>query len=339
MEKKSYSLKQIADFLGAKLSGDPNAVVVGIAPLDKATASQISFLDNPQYRKFLPNTQAGAIVLKEEFAKLTTRHCLIVDDPYVAYAKISALFVLKEDSASGIHATAIIGKDCIIDPSVSIGAYSVLGSGVHLGKNVKIAAHCILGDAVEINDNTKLYPNVNLYRKVKVGKNCLIHSGAVIGADGFGMANDRGKWVKIEQLGNVIIGDDVEIGANTTIDRGALEDTIIGDGVKIDNLVQIGHNVTVGANTVIAGCAGIAGSTKIGKNCLIGGAVGVSGHLEIVDGVILTAKTGVARSILAPGIYSSGINATPHRTWLRVVTHLHELDDIARRLKLLEKKT
>jgi UDP-3-O-[3-hydroxymyristoyl] glucosamine N-acyltransferase len=337
MKTKKYSLKELADFLGAALHGDPQCVIFGIAALDKAKAGQISFLEKADYRQHLAKTEASAVILRAEDFKEVKHNVLIVPDPYVAYAKLTALFVEKQNGQKGIHATVIVGKDCKIDNTANIGPYSVLGDAVKIAEHVEIGPGCVIGDHVEIGSETQLRSRITLYNSVKIGERVLIHSGAVIGADGFGMANDKGKWQKIYQLGSVVIGNDVEIGANTTIDRGALDNTIIEDGVKLDNQIQVGHNVQIGAYTAIAGCVGIAGSTIIGKHCMIGGGVGISDHIKIADGSVIAGRSNVAKSIEKPDIYASIIPAMPRRIWWRILTRIMQLDDFAKRLQKLEK--
>lgn len=333
-----YRLKQLAQFLSAEFKGDPDCPITGIGSLDKAISGQISFLTNAHYNKYLAITKASAVIVKPQNST-ENGNFIIVDDPYLAYAKISVLFDDQPVAKSGIHSTAVIGEDCDIGTGVSIGPYCVIGSRVKIGENSHIAAGCNISDDVVIGAETKLYANVVLYHKVKIGSRVLIHAGAVIGSDGFGNANEKGVWHKIYQLGTVIIGNDVEIGANTTIDRGAIENTIIEDGVKLDNLIQIGHNVHIGAYTAIAGCTGIAGSTKIGRYCMIGGGVGITGHIEIADGVIISGKSAIGKSITKSGMYASSIPAMPYRIWARVLVRFSQLEDIVHRLNALEKKT
>jgi len=336
--KKQYSLDELARFLDAKLHGDASCVITAIAPIDEAHAGQLSFLENAKYRDALKVTQATAVIVRAEDVQHVPANALIVTDPYLAYAKLTSLFNDAPKAAAGIHSTAIIGQDCHIDPSASIGAYVVIGNGVTIAKDAIIGALAFIDDHVQIGAETCLHPRVVLYHRVTIGMRVIIHSGAVIGADGFGNANDRGRWQKIYQLGAVAIGDDVEIGANTTIDRGALSDTIIANGVKLDNQIQIGHNVQIGESTAVAGCTGIAGSTVIGKHCMIGGGVGISGHIKIVDGVIITGMSGVPQSLEKPGIYSSTIPVAPQLTWWRVIMRLMKIDELAKRVKTLEKK-
>lgn len=343
MSKRNiYNLGCIANFLSAELVGNAEVEIWGIGSLTGAKTGQISFLqDSVKYGKYLLETLASAVIIRKSDLKISENirlNFVVVSDPYLAYAKISSLFYDTPELAAGIHATAIIGENCDIASSVSIGPNVVIGNRVKIGSRVVVEPGCVIGDDCTLNADTRLYSKVVLYRRVAVGLRALIHSGAVIGADGFGNANVEGTWHKIHQLGAVIIGNDVEIGANTTIDRGAIDDTIIGNGVKIDNQVQIGHNVSVGDHTAIAGCVGIAGSTKIGKHCMIGGKVGIAGHLEIVNDVIITGMSSIAKSITKSGIYASAIPAIPHRTWWRAIFHLMQLEKLIERIKRLEMK-
>lgn len=322
---KKYNLKQLAEFLSADFKGDPDCIITGIGSLHNATLGQISFLNDAKYKKHLDNTKATAVIIKPELYDLYAGNVIICNDPYLAYAKISLLYDDRPGVSSGIHSSAIIDQNCSIDATVSIGPNCVIGKRVKIGANSQIHTGCVIGDDTQIGENAIIYPKVVLYHKVRLGNNVAIHSGAVIGADGFGNANEKGVWRKIYQLGSVVIGNDVEIGANTTIDRGAIEDTIIEDGVKLDNQIQIGHNVHIGAHTAIAGCTGIAGSTKIGRHCMIGGGVGINGHIEITDGVIISGKSAVGKSITKPGIYASSIPAMPYQTWGRILVKLVQL--------------
>ncbi|MDR1057367.1 MAG: UDP-3-O-(3-hydroxymyristoyl)glucosamine N-acyltransferase [Coxiellaceae bacterium] len=339
MNQKTYTLQSLAKFLKAEFYGDPNCIITGIGSLANARPGQISFLQNPHYSQYLATTNASAVIVKlEYFDKKNSCGFILAQDPYLAYAKISILFDDTPKLPSGIHATAIVGENCDISNNVNIGPCCIVGNKVRIGEGTQIHANCVIGDEVTIGENTRLCANVTLYHKVKLGKRVLLHSGVVIGSDGFGNANDKGIWHKIYQLGTVVIGNDVEIGANTTIDRGTIEDTIIEDGVRLDNLVQVGHNVHVGAHTAIAGCVGIAGSAKIGKYCMIGGGVGINGHIEIADRVIITGMTSVGKSILEPGgIYASAIPATPRRTWWRIIARIMQIEKV-HNLKILEKK-
>jgi UDP-3-O-[3-hydroxymyristoyl] glucosamine N-acyltransferase len=333
----SFSLKQLAQHLSADMQGDPGCEITGIAPLDKAIPGQISFLITPQYRSFLNTTQASAVVLSPQDASAYVGNCLITANPHLGYAKLATLWAPKSAEKMGIHPSAVIGAHCQIAPTASIAAGCVIGDYVCIGADTRIGPGCVIGDHSTIGSGCCIYARVTLYHQIQIGDRVIIHSGAVIGADGFSFANDAGTWHKIPQLGRVCIGDDVEIGANTTIDRGALEDTIIEAGVKLDNLIQVAHNVRIGAHTAIAGGTAIAGSVEIGKHCMIGGAAAISGHLKIADGVILTAKTEVGTSITQKGIYSSGMPFQPNLQWRKNIIRFTQLDDIARRLKKLEK--
>ncbi len=340
MNKKIYTLRELAAFLAAEFRGDPECVITGIGALIFAKSHQISFLSDSVYVKYLDTTQAAAVIVKKEnIANKNSGNYIIVNNPYLAYARVSVLFDDTPPMPVGIHQTAIVGNDCKIDQEVSIGPYCVIGNRVKIEQGVRIEAGCIIGDDSEVGEKTRLCANVTLYHKTKLGKRVLLHSGAVIGSDGFGNANDKGVWQKIYQLGAVVIGNDVEIGANTTIDRGAIEDTIIEDGVRIDNQVQIGHNVQIGAHTAIAGCVGIAGSAKIGRYCMLGGGVGINGHIEIADRVVITGMANVGKSITEPGgVYASAIPAMPHRAWWRIIARLINIEELMGRVKELEKK-
>lgn len=336
--KSHYFLKELADHLHAKLIGDPHCLINSIAPLDKADKGQISFLHDVKYKQYLASTKASAVIVAPKWAEASTPNLLIVDNPYLAYAKVAALFDNKPRAKQGIHPSVIIGKNCNIAETASIGANCVIGDEVVIGDNTVIHPGTVIGEKCTIGNHCILWSHVTLYYGIKIGNGVIIHSGAVIGADGFGMAKDKGKWHKIPQLGSVVIGDDVEVGANTTIDRGALEDTIIEEGVKLDNQIQVAHNVQIGAHTVIAGCSAIAGSAKIGKNCMFGGGVAINGHIEIADSVVLTALATVPSSITKPGIYSSGTGLQEFAKWRKNIVRFQQLDELAQRLKKLENK-
>jgi UDP-3-O-[3-hydroxymyristoyl] glucosamine N-acyltransferase len=334
--QRSYRLGEIARLIDADLKGDPNCLINGIMTLQSAKVGQISFLDNKRYLKYLAHTQASAVILRPEYHSNATCNALITSDPYLAFAKISKLFVRPKITKAGIHPTAIIGEQCKIHPSVAIAAFCVVEANVCLAQGVVIGAACSIGADVMIGADSRLEASVVLYPDTRIGERVIIHSGSVIGSDGFGLAKEKERWIKIAQLGKVQIGDDVEIGANVTIDRGALEDTLIDSGVKLDNQIQIGHNVHIGANTAIAGCTGIAGSTHIGKNCMIGGGVCINGHIEITDNVMITGMSSVVHSIRTPGIYSSTQSIQPQREWQKNSARFHQLDKIAKRLKKIE---
>lgn len=333
----TMKLGQLAEFLGATVSGDPEKIITGLATLQEAGPDQLSFLANPQYRKFLPDSHAGAVLLKAADAEGFQGDALIVPDPYLAYARISHLFDPKPRASTGVHPTAVIAADAQVDAAASVGPFAVVESGARIAAGVTIGAHCIIGARCEIGEGGWLAPRVTLYHDVRIGKRVVIQSGAVLGGEGFGFANEKGVWQKIAQIGGVSIGDDCEIGVNTAIDRGALADTVIGNGVKLDNQIQIAHNVQIGDNTAMAACVGISGSSKIGKNCMLAGGVGLVGHIEICDGVFITGMTMVTHSITEPGAYSSGTAMQPAAEWRKSAARLRHLDDMARRLKQVEK--
>ncbi len=334
----TIKLGQLAEFLGATLRGDPEKQITGLATLQEAGPAQLSFLANPQYRKFLAGSQAAALLLKEADAEGFAGNALVVPDPYLAYARISHLFDPKPKAAAGIHPSAVIADDAVVDPTACIGPFVVIEAGARIAAQVTLGAHCFIGARSEIGEGGWLAPRVTLYHDVHIGKRVVIQSGAVLGGEGFGFANEKGIWQKIAQIGGVTIGDDVEIGVNTAIDRGALADTVIGNGVKLDNQIQIAHNVQVGDHTAMAACVGISGSTKIGKHCMLAGGVGLVGHIDICDNVFLTGMTMVTHSITEPGAYSSGTAMQPAAEWRKSAARIRQLDDIARRLKQLEKR-
>ena len=334
----TIKLGQLAEFLGATLRGDPEKAITGLATLQEAGPAQLSFLANPQYRKYLAGSQAAALLLKAADAEDHSGDVLVVPDPYAAYARVSHLFDPKPKAAAGIHPTAVIAADAVVDPAASIGAFVVIESGAQVAAGTTVGAHCFIGARSVVGEGGWLAPRVTLYHDVRVGKRVVIQSGAVLGGEGFGFANEKGIWQKIAQIGGVLIGDDVEIGVNTAIDRGALADTIIGNGVKLDNQIQIAHNVQVGDHTAMAACVGISGSTKIGKHCMLAGGVGLVGHIEICDNVFITGMTMVTHSITEPGAYSSGTAMQPAAEWRKSAARIRQLDDIARRLRQLEKQ-
>ncbi len=331
------TLADIAAEIGAKLVGDPAYPIRNVATLQAAQPDQLSFLANSKYTRYLSDTRAGGVIVQSQYVDLVPTNALLADDPYVAYAKAAQMLNPVIPPPAVIHPTAVIATEHPIPETVSIGAQCYIGAGVILGENVIIGPGCVILDKVQIGAETELVANVTLCKGVIIGQRGLIHPGVVIGADGFGIANDNGKWIKVPQLGRVRIGDDVEIGANTTIDRGAIEDTVIADGVKLDNQIQVGHNTTIGKHTAVAGCVGIAGSTHIGAHCAIGGGAGLGGHIDIADGVQLTGMTMVTKSITKPGRYSSGIPAEPTSQWHRQTVRYRQLEQLAQRVKRLER--
>ncbi|WP_462382154.1 UDP-3-O-(3-hydroxymyristoyl)glucosamine N-acyltransferase [Pseudomonas sp. Marseille-QA0892] len=332
-----FTLGELASRLGAELRGDADCKIIGIASLLEAGPQQLTFVTSAQYRKHLPESRAGAVMLKAEDAGGFQGNVIVVADPYLAYAELSHLFDRKPRPLAGVHSTAVVAADAIIDPAASIGPFAVIEQGVRIAAGVTIGAHTVVGARCVIGENSWLAPRVTLYHDVTIGRRAVIQSGAVIGGEGFGFANHKGEWKKIAQVGGVILGDDVEIGANTTVDRGALADTVLGNGVKLDNQIMIGHNVQVGDNTAMAACVGISGSTRIGKNCMIAGAVGVAGHLDICDNVFVSGMSMITGSITEPGSYSSGTGLQPSGEWRKSVARFRQLDDMARRLRKVEK--
>ena len=342
-----YTLADIAERFSLRLSGrsgiavSGDAHVSGLATLSSACASQLSFFTNMAYREQLQKTGAAAVILNESAVEDCPVPCLVADNPYLAYAKVSALFNILPVPVAGIHPSAVIDPSARVAPSATIGPQCVIAANVLIGDGVVINAGCIVGDGSIVGAHSYLHSRVSICHGVTVGEDVVIHSGAVIGSDGFGFAPDFSAgsdsgWCKIHQLGGVVIGNRVEIGANTCIDRGALDDTVIGDGVIIDNLVQIAHNVKIGNNTAIAACSGIAGSTEIGEHCTIAGAVGIVGHIKIADRVHITAKSLVTGSINEAGSYSSGTALSPTVAWRRNAVRFSQLDSLFQRVRALE---
>lgn len=338
MTQISFTLAEIAEKIGATLVAvNDQQTVSGIGTLDDSSASQVTFLANPSYRKQLATTNAAAVIVHPDLQSECPVAALVMDNPYIGFAKLSQLFDNLPQQISGIHPTAVVAESAELAEGISIGANAVIGEFVQLGKDSRIGAGCIIGDHSILGENCLLHANVVFYHDVIVGNHCIFHSGSVLGADGFGFAPDAGKWQKIAQLGGVRVGNNVEIGANTTVDRGALGHTQIGNDVKLDDQIMIAHNVVIGDGCAMAATSGIAGSTTLGKNCTISGGVGISGHLEITDGVHITAMTLVSKSITEAGAYSSGTAMMPAADWRKSATRFRQLDDLARRLKKLEK--
>ncbi len=324
------TLQEIVQRLGGEVVGDASAAVSGVATLDEAGPHEISFLANPRYRAKLAATRAGAVILGPRDRDATDVTRIVADNPYAYYARTVALFHPPRTAVAGVHPSAWIGAGAQVAASAEIGPLAVVGAGARVGDRAVIGAGTIIGEGTTIGADTLLHAHVTIYHDCVVGARCILHSGCVIGADGFGMAPDAGRWVKIPQVGRAVLGDDVEVGASTTIDRGALGDTVVEEGVKIDNQVQIAHNCRIGAHTVIAGCAGIAGSAVIGRHCVIGGGAGVVGHVTLADGVTVTGMTLITKSVSQPGVYSSGMPMMPHAEWLRNAAPLRRLHEIAR---------
>jgi UDP-3-O-[3-hydroxymyristoyl] glucosamine N-acyltransferase len=337
------TLGEIAAHRGGELIGDPSLRITRIGPLDGATPSTISFLSNPRYQSQLASTQAGCVIVGPAMrdAAIHRGATLVAADPYLCFAKLTQWWAARTRTPAplGVHPSAAVDSSATIASSASVGPMAVIEAGATVGEGAVIGAHGFIGEASSVGACTRLAPRVTLMRGCHVGERCVMHSGVVIGADGFGFAPTPLGYEKIEQLGGVRIGNDVEIGANTCIDRGALDDTVIEDGVKLDNQIQIGHNVHIGAYTAMAGCAGVAGSTTIGKRCTIGGAAMIVGHITIADGVNISAGTLVSHSLHKPGTYSGTFPMDDNATWEKNAATLRQLYSLRNRLRALEKKT
>nr|Q0HT72.1 RecName: Full=UDP-3-O-acylglucosamine N-acyltransferase [Shewanella sp. MR-7] len=336
---KSVTLKELSLLLDGVVQGDETLVINSVATLEHATAGQISFLANSKYRAQLESTQASAVLLSAKDAQDYSGTALVVKDPYVGFARVAQLLDTTPKAAIGIHPSAQIDPSALLGEGVAIGANAVIGANVILGENVQIGAGTVIGQDCIIGSNTRLWANVTLYHNVHLGQDCIIHSGAIIGSDGFGYANERGQWIKIPQTGGVRIGDRVEIGASSTIDRGALGHTEIHNGVIIDNQVQVAHNDIIGENTAIAGSTTLAGSVTIGKHCIIGGNCAIAGHLTIADGVHLSGATNVTGNMREPGLYSSATVAMENKVWRKNTVRFRQLDELFQRVKTLEKNS
>jgi UDP-3-O-[3-hydroxymyristoyl] glucosamine N-acyltransferase len=333
----SATLRELAEEFGCELHGDPDRVVARVGTLAGAGADAVTFLANPSYRNQLATTRAAAVILEAKHRDACPTAALVHAKPYVTYARVAAFLHPHPRPVGGIHPSAVVASTARVPPSAEIGAQVVIGAGSRLGESAVVGPGCVLGSGVEIGADTRLIARVTVLDGVRIGARCVVHPGAVIGADGFGFAPDAGAWVKIPQLGAVVIGDDVEIGANTTIDRGTIEDTVIENGVKIDNLVQIAHNVRVGEHTVMAAMSGIAGSTKIGKRCIIAGGGAMINSLEVCDDVTLTVRAVLMQSVDTPGTYSGTLQADEAGKWRRNAARFRKLDETAERLAAAEK--
>jgi len=334
---KSYTIKELALELGADIQGDETLVITSVATLENAGAGQLSFLANSKYRAQLESTQASAVLISPKEVDGYSGNAIILSDPYVGFARVSQLLDTTPKAAVGIHPSAIIHPTAKLGEDVALGANVVIGENAILGERVQIGAGSVVGQDSILGSGTRLWANVTIYHDVHLGQDCIIHSGAVIGSDGFGYANERGQWIKIPQIGGVRVGDRVEIGASTTVDRGAIEHTEIHDGVILDNQVQIAHNDVIGENTAIAGNSTIAGSTRIGKYCIIGGNSAVAGHLSVADGTHISGATNVTSIIRERGVYSSATIAMDNKLWRRNTVRFRQLDELFQRVKKLEK--
>lgn len=339
-------LSQLAELTGTELrmgssagSAEQDIEISNVSTIEAGGTGDLAFLANAKYRRHLQNTDVSAVVLSAADAEHCPEHlaCLVSDNPYLSYAKIATQFLPKRDIQQGIHPSAVVADSAVIDPSAAIGPLVTISAHAEIAADVSIAAGSVIGENVIIAERTEIEANVTIWHDVKIGQDCLIHSGVVIGSDGFGNARDGAKWVKIPQLGSVILHDRVEVGANTTIDRGALEDTIIEAGVRLDNQVQIGHNAIIGEDTAMAAGCGIAGSAKVGKRLMMGGMSGIAGHIEVGDDSMITGMTMVSAALEPKSMVSSGIPARPTREWRRTVARVNNLDKLEARIKRLEK--
>jgi UDP-3-O-[3-hydroxymyristoyl] glucosamine N-acyltransferase len=331
-----FRLCELVDRLGGECVGDRDTTVSRVATLEKAREGELAFLANRKYLSQVHDCAASALIVAPDVRdQLAGRNLIVTADPYLYFARVAQLFTPLPPVQPGVHRLAAVAS--ALPASVQVGPGASIEDDVVLGEDVVIGPNCHVGCGSRIGRGTRLYANVTIYHDCVIGENCILHSGVVIGADGFGFAREKsGAWVKIPQIGRVLIGNDVEIGANTTIDRGALDDTVIGDGVKLDNLIQIAHNVRIGDHTIMAGCAGVAGSAQIGARCMVGGQAGISGHLRIADDVVVSAWTLVAKSIPKPGVYTGNLPLQTHGDWVKNFSHLRHLDALAKRVRQLE---
>ena len=336
--RKSFSLAELAGRFGGTVLGDATVRIRQVAPLQTAGPDELTFVTNRKYRRLLSATRAGAVLLAEDSPDAAHLPRIVCENPYASYARIAALINPEAVPAPGIHASAVVDAQAKVDASASIGPCAVIEKGAEIGAGAVVGANCFIGYGARIGAHSRLHPNVTIYHDCEIGERVILHSGVVIGADGFGMAMDAGRWLKIPQIGRVLIANDVEVGASTTIDRGALDDTVIEEGVKLDNQIQIGHNCHIGAHTAIAGCTGIAGSTRIGKYCMLGGNAMISGHLTIADRVVVSGGTLVAKSITSAGTYTAVFPMQPHAQWLRNAALVRRLHELLERVRGLEDK-
>ncbi len=338
IDETGFSLEEIAAYLELEPVDAPSVTISSLASLQDAGPGQLSFLFDPAYRKHLKDTRASAVIVGKQDARDCPVPALVADDPRLAFARLTALFDKTQVPPPGIEASASVSESASVGENVYLGHNVIVESGAAIGRGSIIGAGSVIGAGSRIGPNCRLWPNVTLYHDVHVGENSIIHSGVVIGADGFGFTFDRikGAMVKIHQVYGVRIGNDVEIGAGTTIDRGALNHTTIGNGVKLDNQIQVGHGSVIGDNTAISGCTALAGSVRIGSYCLIGGGVGIINNVEVTDRVEITAMTLVSKSILTSGRYSSGTGLLPSSQWKRSIVGFRKLGEVLRKLKVLE---
>ena len=339
MKKVSISCTDIATAIDAQLHGDGGQVITSIASVSNAQTGSITFITGKKFVDELRASKASAVILQQAFIDETTATCLVMDNPYLGYARLTALWssLAGYGACTGVHNASVVDESAILGNDVSVGANAVIAAGAKLGDGVRVGGGAYIGEECVLGSGTIIHPNATVMHGCTLGSNCEIHSGAVIGGDGFGFApGGEYTWEKIHQLGGVRIGDRVNIGACTTVDRGALEDTVIGDGVILDNHIQVAHNVSIGANTAIAGCTGIAGSATIGANCRIGGSVNINGHITICDDVVVTATSFVNKPVLSPGSYSSGFPLQTSREWRKNTVRLRHLDELSRQVGKLK---
>ncbi|MBX3727002.1 MAG: UDP-3-O-(3-hydroxymyristoyl)glucosamine N-acyltransferase [Xanthomonadales bacterium] len=332
MNDPNFTLADLAERFGLAIHGDPGTRIDGVATLASAGPTQLGFLANPRYGRQVASSRAGALVVTPALASGLGRPALASDNPAATFARIAGLFERPPPAPPGIHGSAVVDPGAEVDASASIGPLCTVAAGARIAAGAVLGPQCSVGPDCVVGEDSRLVARVTLVARVVLGRRVIVHPGAVIGADGFGLAIDRGAWLKVPQLGGVRIGDDCEIGANTTIDRGALDDTVLEEDVRLDNQVQIAHNVRIGAHTAMAGCSAVAGSTRIGRWCLVGGAAGIAGHLELCDRVTVLAMSMVSHSISEPGEYASGIPAQDSRQWRRNAARLRKLDQLVRRL-------
>jgi UDP-3-O-[3-hydroxymyristoyl] glucosamine N-acyltransferase len=330
-----FTAQAIAEILNGKIEGNPEVKVSTVAKIEEGTPGALSFLSNPKYTKYIYSTQSSVVLINSNFVLEHPIDITLirVADAYESFAKLLGIVAAAQKPKAEIHSQAVVEKSSSLGKQVYVGAFSYIGQNSTIANNVQIYPQVYIGDNVKIGDNTILYAGVKIYNSCAIGNNCIIHSGAVVGSDGFGFApQSDGSYQKIPQIGNVVVEDNVEIGANTTIDRATMGSTVIRKGVKLDNLIQVAHNAEIGENTVIAAQVGIAGSTKIGKNCMFGGQVGVSGHIFIADGVKLSAQTGVPNSLKEPNETYIGSPSMPSRKFSRSFVVFKQLPDMKRDL-------
>ncbi|MEW6444458.1 MAG: UDP-3-O-(3-hydroxymyristoyl)glucosamine N-acyltransferase [Pseudomonadota bacterium] len=333
-------LGALAEFLGARLIGEAEHEILRVDAIERGDAHAIGFVQDEAYLARLPHSRIGALIVSPAMVEESSTggaHRLIVEHPQLAFARVAKL-LHPRPVRSGIHPTAVVEAGAQVGAGAWIGPHALVERGARIGEGARIGPYCMVGEGSEIGAGTELVARVTVLQGVIIGARCVIHPGAVIGSDGFGLAHAGSHWERVPQLGGVRIGDDVDIGANTAVDRGALDDTVIADGVKIDNLVQIAHNVAIGSHSAIAGCAGLAGSSRIGSHCMLAGGVGLAGHLELADGVQVTGMSMVTRSIHQPGVYSAGTPLDSNRNWRRNAARFKHLDDMARRLDAIERR-